>query len=263
MAAWVYHPPWSGLALGGGSIGLLHIHSLSPNRPPSKSSILDTSIAYIRASHRHNSLAARELRTLKAELDALCHEVNVWRDHANLPRVEQPVRGHGFFLVLNDEFEKLDLPSEETQNYLGFDELNRSVRPHFTFQAGDIDVPRTSIAQDLTTLNTDTFQVRCPVFFDAGPTQVCQPSAPPPTITNPGPHMVSRTNPTMALLCEPYGTSNFITHQTLDSSKIFAWGAQLHTQRQRPQAIYPRYDRFPRNVTDAASFLDTFGDYQQ
>src|SRR5882757_4950683 len=74
--------------------------NLSQIRRPSKSAIVNSSIAHIHASRRHRLIAARELRMIKAEADALRQELNEWRDRAGLPRLEEPARGDGFNLVL-------------------------------------------------------------------------------------------------------------------------------------------------------------------
>jgi hypothetical protein len=79
--------------------------NLSQIRRPSKSAIVNSSIAHIHASRRHRLVAARELRLLKHEADALRRELNEWRDRSGLPRVEEPVRGDGFNLVLSGEVE--------------------------------------------------------------------------------------------------------------------------------------------------------------
>ncbi|KAG8219140.1 hypothetical protein J3R82DRAFT_4960 [Butyriboletus roseoflavus] len=81
--------------------------NLSQIRRPSKSAIVNSSIAYIHASRRHRLLASRELRLLKLESDALRRELNEWRDRAGLPRVDEPVRGEGFTMVLSGEVEVL------------------------------------------------------------------------------------------------------------------------------------------------------------
>jgi len=87
----------------------LDLASLLPNlsqiRRPSKSSIVNSSIAHIQASRRHRHIASRELKMLKLEGDALRRELNEWRDRAGLPRVEEPVRGDGFSMVLAGELE--------------------------------------------------------------------------------------------------------------------------------------------------------------
>jgi len=79
--------------------------NLSQIRRPSKSSIVNSSIAYINSSRRHRLLAARELRLLKLESDALRRELNEWRNRSGLPLVEEPVRGEAFAMVMSGEVE--------------------------------------------------------------------------------------------------------------------------------------------------------------
>ncbi len=87
--------------------------NLSQIRRPSKSSIVNSSIAHVHASRRHRLLAARELRALKMEADALRREINEWRDRSGVPRVEEPVRGEGFGMVISGELEVLGVAGEE------------------------------------------------------------------------------------------------------------------------------------------------------
>ncbi|KAG2121928.1 hypothetical protein DEU56DRAFT_89508 [Suillus clintonianus] len=100
--------------------------NLSQIRRPSKSAIVNSSIAHVHASRRHRFLASRELRALKLESDALRRELNEWRDRAALPCVEEPVRGEGFTMVLNGEVEILAAvigeEDEEGQAYDGYEE---------------------------------------------------------------------------------------------------------------------------------------------
>jgi hypothetical protein len=74
----------------------LDLAALLPNlatvRRPSKSAIVNSSIAIVHAHRRRIALSARALRTLKAESDALRRELNEWRARSNLPRVEEPPR---------------------------------------------------------------------------------------------------------------------------------------------------------------------------
>ncbi|KAJ7757070.1 hypothetical protein B0H16DRAFT_677767 [Mycena metata] len=79
--------------------------NLSQIRRPSKSSIVNSSIAHINASRRHRLLAAQQLRLLKNETDALRHEVNEWRMRAGVPGVEEPRRPDGFGVILSGELE--------------------------------------------------------------------------------------------------------------------------------------------------------------
>jgi len=88
--------------------------NLSQIRRPSKSSIVNSSIAHIQASRRHRLIASRELKMLKHEADALRREVNEWRDRAGLPRVDEPVRGDAFGMVITGELEVIQgVPIEE------------------------------------------------------------------------------------------------------------------------------------------------------
>ncbi|KAI8982955.1 hypothetical protein BD414DRAFT_508648 [Trametes punicea] len=88
--------------------------NLSQIRRPSKSSIVNSSIAHIQAARRHRLLAARELRILKLESDALRRELNEWRNRSGLPRVDEPVRGEAFQMILSGEVEVLNAgPIEE------------------------------------------------------------------------------------------------------------------------------------------------------
>ena len=86
--------------------------NLSQIRRPSKSAIVNSSIAHIHASRRHRMVAARELRMLKVETDALRRELNEWRDRSGLPRLEEPTRNDGFNLVLSGEVEVI-VPSAQ------------------------------------------------------------------------------------------------------------------------------------------------------
>ena len=104
--------------------------NLSQIRRPSKSAIVNSSIAHIHASRRHRLIAARELRALKVEADAVRRELNEWRDRSGVPRLEEPARGDGFNLVLSGEVEVI-VPStqhedEESMEDDGEDDLHHS-----------------------------------------------------------------------------------------------------------------------------------------
>ena len=102
--------------------------NLSQIRRPSKSAIVNSSIAHIHSSRRHRLLASRELRILKSEADALRRELNDWRDRAGLSRVEEPVRSEGFGIVLSGEVEVISLGSgmleDDDGGFDGFDECD-------------------------------------------------------------------------------------------------------------------------------------------
>ncbi|KAH8116686.1 hypothetical protein DFH11DRAFT_1724653 [Phellopilus nigrolimitatus] len=85
----------------------LDLAALLPNlatvRRPSKSAIVNSSIASIHASRRTRLLAARELRLLRSESDALRRELNEWRARAVLPRVEEPPRSQEFLSLISPQ----------------------------------------------------------------------------------------------------------------------------------------------------------------
>ena len=58
-------------------------------------------------------VAARELRMIKVEADALRRELNEWRDRSGLPRLEEPARNDGFNLVLSGEVEVIVSSQQE------------------------------------------------------------------------------------------------------------------------------------------------------
>jgi hypothetical protein len=94
----------------------LDLAALLPNlasvRRPSKSAIVNSSIALIHTQRRARSTAAKELRLLKLEADALRAEVNEWRERAGmgLSRIEEPVRSRDFEELVSGGLEE----SEET-----------------------------------------------------------------------------------------------------------------------------------------------------
>jgi len=86
--------------------------NLAAVRRPSKSAIVNSSIALIHAQRRQRVVAARELRLIKAENDALRQELNEWRARASLPRVEEPPRSTELIALLNLE-EDPDMAADE------------------------------------------------------------------------------------------------------------------------------------------------------
>jgi len=107
--------------------------NLSQLRRPSKSAIVNSSIAHIHAARRHRLLASRELRLLKLESDALRRELNEWRNRAGIPRIDEPVRGEGFSVVLSGEQEIIPMPGgaglqEEDEDGYG-EEMEDDYRP--------------------------------------------------------------------------------------------------------------------------------------
>ncbi|KAJ7470031.1 hypothetical protein B0H11DRAFT_1731203 [Mycena galericulata] len=81
------------------------LSNLNQIRRPSKSAIVNSSIAHLNASRRHRILAAHQLRMMKNEADALRHEVNEWRARAGVAFTEEPVRSDAFGIVIRGELE--------------------------------------------------------------------------------------------------------------------------------------------------------------
>lgn len=79
--------------------------ALTAQRRPSKSAIVNQSIALINNQRRSRIIAARELRLIKAENDALRQELNEWRGRNSLPRVEEPPRSADLIALLAVEEE--------------------------------------------------------------------------------------------------------------------------------------------------------------
>jgi len=85
----------------------LDLAAVLPNlanvRRPSKSSIVNSSIAHVHASRRHRILAAQQLRLLASECDSLRREANEWRARAGVMRLDTPSRGDSFSTVIGEE----------------------------------------------------------------------------------------------------------------------------------------------------------------
>lgn len=90
--------------------------NLAAVRRPSKSAIVNSSIALIHSQRRSRIIAASELRLIKAENDALRQELNEWRQRANLPRVEEPPRSTDLMALLNLE-EEIDMDEENRRAF--------------------------------------------------------------------------------------------------------------------------------------------------
>jgi len=124
--------------------------NLSQIRRPSKSAIVNSSIAHIHASRRHRLIAARELRVLKVEVDALRRELNEWRDRSGLPRLEEPARGDGFNLVLSGEVEVI-LPSIQHEDEESMEDDGEEDLHHARFSE---DVEEVACAAAVSTLKS-------------------------------------------------------------------------------------------------------------
>ncbi|KAJ6602476.1 hypothetical protein DFH09DRAFT_1301497 [Mycena vulgaris] len=77
--------------------------NLAQVRRPSKSSIVNSSIAHVHASRRHRILAAQQLHLLASECDSLRREANEWRARAGVMRLDTPSRGDSFSTVMGEE----------------------------------------------------------------------------------------------------------------------------------------------------------------
>ncbi|KAF8759063.1 helix loop helix domain [Rhizoctonia solani] len=99
----------------------LDLAALLPNlvsvRRPSKSAIVNSSIALIHTQRRARATAGRELRNLKAEADSLRRQLNEWRERACLPPVEEPMRNAEFLALIALEEEDAEEGEEERAAY--------------------------------------------------------------------------------------------------------------------------------------------------
>ncbi|KII89175.1 hypothetical protein PLICRDRAFT_598394 [Plicaturopsis crispa FD-325 SS-3] len=221
--------------------------NLSQIRRPSKSSIVNSSIAHIHASRRHRLLASRELRLVKLESDALRRELNDWRDRASLPRVEEPVRGEGFNMVLSGEVEVIAaIPGDDEEDNgdeYGDDEYgNAGPRPG----SADDDMHAAAVSM-LKNANANPFAHNLPPNASNLAHILPRPVTHGTPMIAPNPSGVSYENPAMAALYEPahHGHGGFPPHflqqaQQSDADKVAAWNAQLYSalgQQQGQQQI--------------------------
>ena len=244
--------------------------NLSQIRRPSKSAIVNSSIAHIHASRRHRILASRELRLLKLESDALRRELNEWRDRAGLPRVEEPVRGEGFAMVLSGEVEILAAVTGEDDedggdmNYDGYGDDGEDYNAPIPVSAMDDseDVMTAKAAAMLK--NTNVFAPNTHGSGSSSPAEMnmaqmmsrSHSSHSQPVIAQ-VPPSVSYENPAMTSMYEPHMTPHFpgapfISSQPHsahpDHDKVAPWNAhmyngfsqqQLHQMQAQRQLITP------------------------
>ncbi|KAJ7473531.1 hypothetical protein FB451DRAFT_1367443 [Mycena latifolia] len=102
----------------------LDLAALLPNlkhlRRPSKSAIVNSSIAHVRAARRYRLLAAQQLRALNAECDMVRREVNQWRARGGVRPAVAPPRSDAFAQVLGGEepaFDPADLDGEDDEEW--------------------------------------------------------------------------------------------------------------------------------------------------
>lgn len=232
--------------------------NLSQIRRPSKSAIVNSSIAHIHASRRHRAMASRELRLLKLEADAVRRELNEWRDRANLPRVEEPVRSEAFSMVLNGEVEILTsipgMDEEDDGEGLGDNEDDLPVR---AIPAG---VGR-SIPEDAEDLNSMSAKPPTNLFAPNVPTQqqgaphlahiLPRPASHRPVIAQ-NVSSASFENPAMSSLYDqqthapsPQYQMQFNVGHPLDADKSAAWNNQIFATQQLQQQVTNQHGMFP------------------
>ncbi|KAL0946327.1 hypothetical protein HGRIS_012566 [Hohenbuehelia grisea] len=214
--------------------------NLSQIRRPSKSSIVNSSIAHIHASRRHRLLAARELRLVKGEADALRRELNEWRDRAGLPRVEEPVRGEGFTMVLSGELEVLaavpgDDEDEDGQGYGGYDDGEDDYGNGLpsAHPMEDMDERRNGIAM-IKNANPNPFAHNLSSTNGGLPHILPRPSQGPMIASSP---TTVSFDPAMGAMYEPhYSSQHFMQQQHNDVDKVAAWNAaQLYMGQNQNQ----------------------------
>lgn len=227
--------------------------NLSQIRRPSKSSIVNSSIAHVHAARRHRLLASRELRALKAEADSLRRELNEWRDRAQLPRVEEPVRSEGFTMVLSGEVEVLtNIPGEEEDdegglNYDGYDEATDEFAAIGSAVSSTGNVFAHNVNGNAAQhIPTPPRSAGGPMIATAAPT-------------------VSYENPAMSSLYEPHphqqpsqfpgaASAPFMQQQPLDMDK---WGSHLFPNQRNNSASNAALFTPPSSATsNGASFAD-------
>ncbi|KAF8552457.1 hypothetical protein OG21DRAFT_1477742 [Imleria badia] len=217
--------------------------NLSQIRRPSKSAIVNSSIAHVHASRRHRLLASRELRILKLESDALRRELNEWRDRAGLPRVDEPVRGDGFTMVLSGEIEVLAAVGEDEDEGQGqFDGFEDGDEEFSGPMPGTLDDGEDTMAADqlmnggvfghnITSGSTNSVDMKMARMLPR-----TQPTSHGPMIAQITPS-VSYENPAMPALYEPQvtphfsGTAHIGQHgiPTPEADKVSAWAANMYS----------------------------------
>ncbi|KAI6115413.1 hypothetical protein EDD17DRAFT_415186 [Pisolithus thermaeus] len=265
----------------------LDLAALLPNltqiRRPSKSAIVNSSIAHVHASRRHRLLASRELRILKSESDALRRELNEWRDRAGLPRVEEPVRSEGFGMVLNGELEIIPLSGpgapggaidEDDSPFDGFDEADDDFGAQIAVPTDDPDDlmsgSAAAILKNVAAVGTG------PGFVNGGSNGSNGGMLQPHTISRCGgagpiiaqmPPSASFENPVMPATYEPqafggqFFTSQQHTQSLLDSDKIPVWATTLpnttvafQQQMQQRAMISPPVHMSPSTANHVQNF---------
>jgi hypothetical protein len=220
-------------------------------------------------------MASRELRLLKLEADALRRELNEWRERANLPRVEEPVRSEAFSMVLSGEVEILtSIPGmEEEEEGEGLDDDDVPMRPM------PVGITR-SMPEDLEDLSsmaaptvkpvTNSFPHNFPPQHPGGPHL-------PHILPRPPPHSrpiiaqnvpsVSFENPAIASLCDQqthvpsqqYQMQQFNVAASFETDKPVAWNNQLFAAQHFQQQLANQQGLFTPANTSHGTPLNTAG----
>ncbi|KAI6040584.1 hypothetical protein EDC04DRAFT_1456134 [Pisolithus marmoratus] len=268
----------------------LDLAALLPNltqiRRPSKSAIVNSSIAHVHASRRHRLLASRELRILKSEADALRRELNDWRDRAGLPRVEEPVRSEGFGVVLNGEVEIIALNApgsafdEDDSPFDGFDDADDDFGAQPAAPVDDTDDVMSGNAA--ATLKNATAIGASPTFANGGgnassggmsqPHMISHGGGPGPIVAQ-MPPSVSFENPVMPATYEPqtFGGQFFsqqYAQQPLDNGKVPGWTATFANttpfqQQMQQHAMISPPVHAPSSAAEHAQIVDSLRRQQQ
>lgn len=196
----------------------LDLAALLPNlvsvRRPSKSAIVNSSIALIHTQRRARATAGRELRNLKAETDSLRRQLNEWRERACLAPVEEPMRNPEFMALIALQEEDAEEGEEERAAYAMM-EMERGMGGGFgPGEDGDED----GFPEDVLGLESTS-----PPQPPAAPTM---PLAPPVGLPMHG-HLPLRMIPGMG-----YPGFDAPGFDTTDAEKLAAWNSHLYTALQ-------------------------------
>ncbi|KAG8760211.1 hypothetical protein FRC11_000734 [Ceratobasidium sp. 423] len=195
----------------------LDLAALLPNlvsvRRPSKSAIVNSSIALIHTQRRARATAGRELRNLKAEADSLRRQLNEWRERACLPPVEEPMRNAEFLALIALEEEDAEEGEEERAAYAMMEMGGGYMRDG---EDGDDD----GFADDVLGLESTS-----PPQPPAAPSM---PLAPPVGLAMHG-HLPHHLRMPMPVHGYPAFETGF---DPTDAEKLAAWNSQLYTALQ-------------------------------
>ena len=203
-------------------------------------------------------MASRELRLLKLEADALRRELNEWRDRANLPRVEEPVRSEAFSMVLSGEVEILtSIPGMDDEEEGDGDEDDIPIRAMPT----SITCSMPEDNEDLSPMGVPAVKPPTNSFPHGFSPQ--HPGAPhlahilPRPISHGRPIIaqnisnVSFENPAMASLYDQQThvpsqqyQMQFNVGAPLDTDKSVTWNSQMFAAQQFPQQLAGQHNMF-------------------